>query len=66
MPSAKVAIIVGGGGSSTEYTQRLGRILRRQGGAKAFLYEIIVRGTLEEGVSNRRRLRQTIRTDTTL
>lgn len=56
LPTAKVAIIVGGGGSSTEYVQRLGRILRRQGGAKAFLYEVIVRDTLEENVSNRRRL----------
>ncbi len=56
LPTAKVAIIVGGGGSSTEYVQRLGRILRRQGGAKAFLYEIIVRDSLEERVSNRRRL----------
>ncbi len=63
LPSAKVAIIVGGGGSSTEYTQRLGRILRRQGGAKAFLYEIIVRGTLEEGVSNRRRLKHGLKTE---
>lgn len=58
LPGAKIAIIVGGAGSSTEYVQRLGRILRRQGGAKAFLYEIIVRGTLEEGVSNRRRLKK--------
>ncbi len=54
LPTAKIAIIVGGGGSSTEYIQRLGRILRRQGGAKAFLYELIVRDTLEEGVSSRR------------
>jgi superfamily II DNA or RNA helicase len=46
---------VGGGGSSTEYIQRLGRILRRQGGAKAFLYELIVRDSLEENVSSRRR-----------
>lgn len=58
LPVAKVAVIVGGGGSSTEYVQRLGRILRRQGGAKAFLYEIIVRGSLEERVSNRRRLKR--------
>ena len=56
LPTAKVAIIVGGAGSSTEYVQRLGRILRRQGGARAFLYEIIVRDILEENVSNRRRL----------
>ncbi len=56
LPVAKVAVVVGGGGSSTEYVQRLGRILRRQGGAKAFLYELIVRDTLEEGVSTRRRL----------
>lgn len=56
LPSAKVAVIVGGGGSSTEYVQRLGRILRRQGGAQAFLYELIVRDSLEEKVSSRRRL----------
>ncbi|HEX2909463.1 MAG TPA: DEAD/DEAH box helicase family protein [Chloroflexia bacterium] len=55
LPTAKVAVIVGGGASSTEYIQRLGRILRRQGGARAFLYELIVKGTLEEGVSSRRR-----------
>lgn len=56
LPSAKVAVIVGGGGSATEYVQRLGRILRRQGGARAFLYELIVRDSLEEKVSARRRL----------
>ena len=56
LPTAKVAVIIGGGSSSTEYVQRLGRILRRQGGAKAFLYELIVRDSLEEGVSSRRRL----------
>jgi superfamily II DNA or RNA helicase len=55
LPTAKVAVIVGGGGSATEYIQRLGRILRRQGGAKAFLYELIVKSTLEEGISSRRR-----------
>ncbi len=58
LPTAKVAIVVGGGGSSTEYVQRLGRILRRQGGARAFLYEVIVRGSLEEGVSSRRRIKK--------
>jgi superfamily II DNA or RNA helicase len=56
LPTAKVAVILGGAGSSTEYVQRLGRILRRQGGAKAFLYEVIVRDSLEENVSSRRRL----------
>lgn len=55
LPTAKVAVIVGGSSSSTDYVQRLGRILRRQGGAKAFLYELIVKSTLEEGVSSRRR-----------
>jgi superfamily II DNA or RNA helicase len=60
LPTAKIAIILGGGATSTEYTQRLGRILRRQGGAKAFLYEIIVRDTLEESVSSRRRLSKSV------
>lgn len=60
LPAAKIAIILGGGATSTEYTQRLGRILRRQGGAKAFLYEIIVRDTLEESVSSRRRLSKSV------
>jgi superfamily II DNA or RNA helicase len=55
LPRAKVAIIVGGTSGATEYIQRLGRILRRQGGSKAFLYELIVRDSLEEGVSSRRR-----------
>ena len=58
LPTAKVAIIVGGGSGSTEYIQRLGRILRRQGGARAFLYEVIVRDTLEEGVSSRRKMKR--------
>jgi superfamily II DNA or RNA helicase len=55
VPKAKVAVVLGGTASAREYIQRLGRILRKQQNKTALLYEIIVRGTIEEGVSYRRR-----------
>jgi superfamily II DNA or RNA helicase len=55
VPEAKVAVVLGGTASAREYIQRLGRILRKQENKTALLYEIIVRGTIEEGVSYRRR-----------
>ncbi|HID63401.1 MAG TPA: ATP-dependent helicase, partial [Anaerolineae bacterium] len=55
VPEAKVAVVLGGTASAREYIQRLGRILRKQENRTALLYEIIVRGTIEEGVSYRRR-----------
>jgi superfamily II DNA or RNA helicase len=55
VPEAKVAIILGGSASAQEYAQRLGRILRKRGNKTALLYEVIVRHTLEEGISQRRR-----------
>jgi superfamily II DNA or RNA helicase len=55
VPEAKVAIILGGSASAQEYSQRLGRILRKRANKTALLYEVIVRHTVEEGISHRRR-----------
>jgi superfamily II DNA or RNA helicase len=55
IPEANVAIILSGSASPREHLQRLGRILRKRSGKKAFLYEVITRGTKETGVSYRRR-----------
>ncbi len=56
VPDAKVAIMLSGTGSTREYIQRLGRILRKGSGQKrAILYEVIAEETSEEGISRRRR-----------
>jgi superfamily II DNA or RNA helicase len=57
VPDAKVAIILSGTGSTREYVQRLGRVLRKgQDGQKlALLYEVITEDTSEERISQRRR-----------
>ena len=55
MPAASVGVVLSGSGSVREHVQRLGRILRRKEGKRAVLYEIITRGTGEEGLSDRRR-----------
>lgn len=55
VPEAKVAIILGGSGSTREHTQRLGRILRKRADKLAILYEIVARGTIEAGISRHRR-----------
>ena len=52
---ASIAILLSGSGSSREYIQRLGRVLRKGSGDKrAILYEVIAEETTEEGVSRRR------------
>jgi superfamily II DNA or RNA helicase len=58
VPEAKVAIVLGGTSGAREYIQRLGRVLRKVENKQALLCEIIARKTLEEGRSQRRRLRQ--------
>ena len=55
MPAASVGIVLSGSGSVREHVQRLGRILRRGEGKRAVLYEVITKGTGEEGLSDRRR-----------
>ena len=57
VPAAAVAIILSGTGSIREYTQRLGRILRKgnQENKREILYEVIAEDTSEEGTSIRRK-----------
>ncbi len=57
VPDARIAIILSGTGSTREYIQRLGRILRKGTTENKFalLYEVITEDTSEEGVSQRRR-----------
>ena len=55
LPEVKVAIVIGGMASSRQAKQRLGRILRKSGNARAVLYEVVSSGTGEEGRSRRRR-----------
>ncbi|NEP17036.1 MAG: DEAD/DEAH box helicase [Leptolyngbya sp. SIO4C1] len=56
VPEARVAILLSGSGSTREYIQRLGRVLRKGDGNKlALLYEVIAEETTEENISSRRR-----------
>ncbi len=56
VPEARVAILLSGSGSTREYIQRLGRILRKGSGNKqAVLYEVVAEETTEEAISSRRR-----------
>ena len=55
MPAANVGIVLSGTGSVREHVQRLGRILRRQEGKRALLYEVVTSDTGEERTSDRRR-----------
>ncbi len=55
VPEANVGILLSGTGSSREFVQRLGRLLRPREGKRAILYEIIARGTGEERTASRRR-----------
>ncbi len=57
VPDASIAIFLAGTGSTRQFIQRLGRILRKgaKPGKQAILYEVIAEDTVEEGVSQRRR-----------
>jgi len=55
LPSAKIAIILGGTAGARQYIQRRGRVLRKVENKEAVLYEIFARGTSEEGKVQRRR-----------
>ncbi|MBW4509192.1 MAG: DEAD/DEAH box helicase family protein [Scytonematopsis contorta HA4267-MV1] len=57
VPAASIAIILSGTGSAREYTQRLGRVLRKGNveNKQAILYEVVTEDTSEEGTSARRR-----------
>ncbi len=55
VPDASVGLVLGGTGSTREYVQRLGRLLRKKEGKTARLVEIISKETMEVGISRRRR-----------
>ena len=57
VPDARIAIILSGTGSTREYVQRLGRVLRKgtEKNKQAILYEVITEDTSEERTSQRRR-----------
>jgi superfamily II DNA or RNA helicase len=55
VPEAKIAVVLGGSAAAREYIQRLGRVLRKRGNAKAVLYEVIARKTVDENIARRRR-----------
>jgi len=54
VPDASIGFILSGTGSSREYIQRLGRILRKRRGKQAKLIEIVARETVETKISQRR------------
>ncbi|MGC8644657.1 MAG: DEAD/DEAH box helicase [Thermoplasmata archaeon] len=55
VPDASVGIVLSGSGSTRQFRQRLGRLLRPSEGKKATLYEIVATGTSEFATSRRRR-----------
>lgn len=55
VPEAKVAVIIGGQGSTRQAKQRLGRVLRKSGNARATLYEVVCENTKEVQRSRKRR-----------
>ncbi len=55
VPEASQAIILSGTGSSREFIQRLGRVLRKREGKRAKLTEIVTRDTTETKISHRRK-----------
>jgi superfamily II DNA or RNA helicase len=55
LPIVKVAVVIGGMASKKQATQRLGRILRKQGNQRAILYEVVCQDTTESQRSRQRR-----------
>ncbi|MGC8849753.1 MAG: helicase-related protein, partial [Candidatus Bathyarchaeia archaeon] len=62
VPDASIGIIISGTGSSREYVQRLGRLLRKVRGKEARLIEIVARDTVETRMSLRRKRNKPSRT----
>ena len=54
VPDASLGFILSGSGSSREYIQRLGRILRKSKGKHAKLIELVAKNTIETNLSRRR------------
>ena len=55
VPDASLGVILSGSGSSREFIQRLGRLLRKREGKRARLVEIVSKETREVKISQRRR-----------
>ncbi|MGE5340363.1 MAG: DEAD/DEAH box helicase [Candidatus Omnitrophota bacterium] len=55
IPEARIAVIVGGGASSRQAKQRLGRILRKKENKRGILYEVVCEETTEVARSQNRR-----------
>lgn len=55
VPSAEVAVIVGGGQSERQHVQRVGRLLRPAPNKRALIYELVIAGTHEVAQARRRR-----------
>jgi superfamily II DNA or RNA helicase len=55
VPDASVGFMLSGTGSTREYIQRLGRLLRKVEGKQARLVEIVSKETMEVRMSSRRR-----------
>lgn len=55
VPSADVAIVIGGGHGEREHVQRIGRVLRPAPGKEAMVYELVTHGTHEVAQFERRR-----------
>ncbi len=55
VPDASLAVILSGSGSSRQFIQRLGRVLRKREGKQARLVELVSRGTAETYQSRRRK-----------
>lgn len=54
VPDARVAIVVAGRLGAREHAQRIGRVLRPSPGKVALVYELVTRGTLDDGRSRHR------------
>ncbi len=55
VPDASMAVIISGSGSSRQFIQRLGRILRKSEGKSAKMVELVSQGTAETRLSRRRK-----------
>jgi superfamily II DNA or RNA helicase len=55
VPDASMGVIISGSGSTRQFIQRLGRILRKKPGKQAVLYELVSSGTAETRISARRK-----------
>ncbi|MCC7073237.1 MAG: DEAD/DEAH box helicase family protein [Deltaproteobacteria bacterium] len=54
VPDADVAVVLGGQRGAREHVQRVGRVLRPAPDKRAVVYELIARGTMEEGHAAKR------------